>query len=92
MVSLALYFYRCTASVFAQNAISNATSTTVNIHVIEKIINLEIVVVGNKLVNQSITFQYYTYAGSALNLTWSFGDGSAHIVTMDREVMHTFDR
>ena len=48
--------------------------------------------VGNKLVNQSITFQYYTYAGSALNLTWSFGDGSAHVVTMDREVMHTFDR
>ena len=59
---------------------------------IEKIINLEIVVKGNKLVSQPIIFEYYAYAGGALNLTWSFGDGSPDIVTNEREVNHTFDR
>ena len=79
-------------SVRAQNAISNATSVGVDIHVIEKIVNLEIVVKGNKLVYQPIIFEYYAYAGEPLNLYWSFGDGSPDIVTSNREVNHTFDR
>ena len=85
-------FARCTVSVCAQNVISNATSVSVDIHVIEKIINLEIVVKVNKLVSQPTIYEYYAYAGGALNLTWSFGDGSPDIVTTDREVNHTFDR
>ena len=77
---------------FAQNSVSNASSVAVDIHVIEKIVNLEIVVKDNKIVNQPIRFQYYAYAGSALNLTWSFGDGTPEMATTLREVNHTFFR
>lgn len=90
--AMIFFIFRCTASVQASNAISSASSAAVDIHVVEKIINLEIVVKSYKLVSQPIIFEYYAYSGGALNVTWSFGDGSSDIVTNEREVNHTYNR
>ena len=79
----------------AKNGISNATSPSVNIHVVAQIRRLEIIVVGNKaerLVNQPIRFEYLRYWGSNLTLTWNFGDGSKPTVTTKLGVAHIYQR
>ena len=86
---------RWTAAVSAQNSISSAISDTVEIEVQAKVSNLEIIVDTNhtlRLVNRTITFEYFTYSGSKLRLTWSFGDGSRIENTTDKRVEHTFAR
>ncbi|XP_053374214.1 polycystin-1-like [Mercenaria mercenaria] len=83
----------CTATVTAQNAISNATSASVEIFVYKPILFPEIFIISNKisrLVNQSITFKYFQYSGTDVNMTWTFGDGSDQIITNIPEVEHTF--
>ncbi|XP_060560495.1 polycystin-1-related protein-like isoform X2 [Ruditapes philippinarum] len=90
----------CTATVTALNAISNATSVSVELYVYLPILLPEIYISSNKvnlLVNQPIKIKFHKYDGTNVTLKWDFGDESDPIITNmhvsnSLEVKHTFIR
>ena len=79
----------------AKNAISNATSATVELFVYAPIVIPKILIISdivNLLENKPITFFLYTYSGSDVNLKWDFGDYSDPVITSTREIKHTYSR
>ena len=85
--------FSCLAKVTAKNAINRVDSGTVEIHVIDKIQQLEIILHGSKyerLVNKTIRFHSFHFAGTNVTYTWDFGDGSAPVVTTKPDVNKTF--
>ena len=81
--------------VTAVNAISNATSPTVEIHVIASIAGLLIVLNNEEIfhTHTPLHFKHFVYIGTDLSLTWTFGDGSQSVeCNYLEEVNHTFTR
>ncbi|XP_022249693.1 uncharacterized protein LOC106466023 [Limulus polyphemus] len=77
-------------TVLAKNHISNASSSTIKIHVLNKVQNLRIKSSNKILVGQEIEFLALFWFGSDLTFEWSFGDETAAVTTRSTSVNHTY--
>ncbi|XP_076349473.1 uncharacterized protein LOC143246519 isoform X3 [Tachypleus tridentatus] len=77
-------------TVLAKNHISNASSSTIKIHVLNKVQNLRIKSSNKIRFGQEIEFMALFWFGSDLTFEWSFGDGTATVTTRSTSVNHTY--
>nr|XP_042902048.1 polycystic kidney disease 1-related protein [Parasteatoda tepidariorum] len=80
-----------TINVTAQNHISSTSSSTLQLHLVQKVANLtSILCQGPNLVNHLITFHVMYWFGSNLTFQWDFGDGTPLITTHSSFVQHSY--